>query len=156
MFANVTRYSPLLLLALLALLGAFALDSVHPMGLMSPFMGLALFLFAFLKLANWQGFVKGFKRYDVLAQTIPGYAWVYPLAELALALAYLSHADHTLTNAAMLGLSLVNLGSVGLALSKGLNVECACMGTALNVPLSTVTIAEYGTMAAMAAYMLLA
>lgn len=150
------RYAPLITLAVLSLLGALAINAMHPMGLMMPFMGLALFLFAFLKLANWQGFVKGFQRYDILAQTIPGYAWAYPLAELALALAYLSHADPTATNAAMLALSVVNLGSVGLALSKGLNVECACMGTALNVPLSTVTIAEYGTMAVMAGYMLLA
>jgi hypothetical protein len=153
--SNLTRYAPLFALALLALLGGVAISIGQGGGLMTPFMGLALFLFAFLKLANWQGFVKGFKRYDIIAQSIPGYAWAYPLAELALALAYLSNADHTTTNAALLALSVVNLGSVGLALSKGLNVECACMGTALNVPLSTVTVAEYGSMAAMAVFMLL-
>lgn len=150
---NALRYAPLFALAILALLGGIAIGAGQGGDWMSPFMGLALLMFGFLKVVNWPGFVTGFKRYDVLAQTIPGYAWGYPLFELALAFAYLANLQ---PDAAMLTLAVVNLGSVGLALSKGLNVECACMGTALNVPLSTVTIAEYGTMAAMAVYMLLA
>ena len=40
------------------------------------------------------------------------------------------------------------------ALSRGLDVRCACMGTQLNVPLSTVTLTEDLVMVAMAAYLL--
>jgi hypothetical protein len=47
-------------------------------------------------------------------------------------------------------------GSLGVinALRKGLDLECACMGTVLKVPLSTVALIEDLGMAAMAAGML--
>ena len=49
-------------------------------------------------------------------------------------------------------------GALGVlrALVKGLDVECACMGTVLSVPLSTVALVEDLGMAFMAAIMLLA
>lgn len=155
MMAAMTRYAPLLALVLAAGCAALALGQ-RGLPLMDGFMGTALLLFAILKLVNLPGFVKGFRRYDLLAQTIPPYAWVYPLLELGLGLAYLSGLQPQATNGAMLTLSLLNLASVGTAMGKGLNVQCACLGTALNVPLTTVTVVEYGTMAAMAAWMLLA
>lgn len=154
MIAGLARYAPLLALVLVAGCGALSLANALP--LMHGFMGIALLLFATLKFVNLPGFVKGFRRYDLLAQAIPPYAWAYPALELALGLAYLSGASPTLTNQAMLGLSLLNLASVGSAMAKGLNVNCACLGTSLNVPLTTVSVVEYGTMAAMAAWMLLA
>ncbi len=47
-------------------------------------------------------------------------------------------------------------GSIGVfrALFKGLDIECACMGTVLHVPLSTVALLEDLGMALMAAIML--
>lgn len=41
-----------------------------------------------------------------------------------------------------------------LALRRGLDIECPCMGSVLSVPLSTVTLVEDLGMAAMAAAML--
>jgi hypothetical protein len=48
-------------------------------------------------------------------------------------------------------------GSLGVfhALRQGLDLECACLGTVLHVPLSTVALVEDLGMAAMAAAMLL-
>jgi hypothetical protein len=48
-------------------------------------------------------------------------------------------------------------GAVGVirALAAGLDIECACMGTVLRVPLSTVALGEDLGMAGMAAVMLL-
>jgi hypothetical protein len=155
MMAAITRYAPLLALVLVAGCGAFALAR-SGMAPMQGFMGLALLLFALLKFMNLPGFVKGFRRYDLLAQTVPPYAWVYPAFELALGTAYLAGYHPHAINSLMLALSLMNLASVGSAVEKGLNVNCACLGTALNVPLTTVSVVEYGTMAAMAGWMLLA
>jgi hypothetical protein len=47
-------------------------------------------------------------------------------------------------------------GSIGVlrALFKGLDIECACIGTVLHVPLSTVALLEDLGMAVMAAVML--
>jgi hypothetical protein len=48
-------------------------------------------------------------------------------------------------------------GSLGVirALTKGLDIECVCMGTVLSVPLSTVALVEDLSMAVMAGAMLL-
>jgi hypothetical protein len=50
----------------------------------------------------------------------------------------------------------LTFGSIGVlrALFKGLDMECACMGTGLHVPLSTVALIEDLGMALMAAVML--
>jgi len=50
----------------------------------------------------------------------------------------------------------LTFGSIGVvrALLKGLDIECACMGTVLHVPLSTVALVEDLGMALMAAIML--
>jgi hypothetical protein len=52
---------------------------------------------------------------------------------------------------------ILGAGAVGviLALRKGLNVRCACMGTVLNVPLSTVTLTEDLGMVAMSVLLLI-
>ena len=44
------------------------------------------------------------------------------------------------------------IGAIGviLALKKGLDINCACLGTSLKVPLSTVALTENLTMAIMA------
>jgi hypothetical protein len=48
-------------------------------------------------------------------------------------------------------------GALGVirALTKGMNVSCACLGTVLKVPLSTVALVEDLGMAGMAGAMLL-
>ena len=51
----------------------------------------------------------------------------------------------------------LGIGAVGVirALRRGLDVRCACMGTVLDVPLSTVTLTEDLVMVAMALFLLL-
>jgi hypothetical protein len=84
------------------------------------------------------------------------YAYVYPFIELSFGLGYLAHwqprAIYVTTIVVMI------FGSLGVmnALRKGLDLECACMGTVLKVPLSTVALLEDLGMAAMAAGMLIA
>lgn len=149
-----SRYAPLIALAALAVLGAGAL-AVQGLPWMAGFMGLGLFIFAFVKLANWPGFVEGFRKYDLIAGALPAYAWLYPLLELALAMAYLAGAPAVPTNLAMLVVAILNIASVTVALLRGVNTMCACMGTSLNVLLTTVTLVENTVMGAMALAMLL-
>jgi len=121
---------------------------------MHDFMGLFLVMFAMLKLFDLQGFVNGFGMYDLLAQRLRAWGYLYPFLELGLGLAFLARWQPTLTysmTAALLG-----FGALGVlnALRTGLDVECACMGSALKVPLSTVALVEDVGMAAMAGAML--
>lgn len=152
------KYQPLFVLVAIAALGALTLSYSTQKGLlgwMHFFMGLFFCLFAELKLFHVAGFAEGFKKYDLLAKRSPLYAKSYPFIELLLGLAYLSFIFPIVTY--LITCVLMSFGAIGviLALRKGLNLRCACMGTALNVPLSTVTLSEDIVMALMALGMLL-
>lgn len=148
------RYLPLFVLVMVAALGAAAL-AARCHGWMYPFMGLLLCQFSMLKLFHLPQFVEGFQMYDLLAKKSHLYASLYPFLELALGLAYLAQTMLVLANLVLLAVTA--LGAVGVvqALKKGLDVRCACMGTVLDVPLSTVTLTEDIGMGAMALFMLL-
>ncbi len=106
------------------------------------------------KFFNLEGFADGFQMYDLLAKPLRPYAYVYPFIELGLGLGYLAHWQLSAIYTATIGVMV--FGSLGVirALMKGLDLECACMGTVLSVPLSTVALIEDLGMAAMAAVML--
>lgn len=122
---------------------------------MHAYMGLFLLVFALLKLFDPGQFADGLAMYDLLASRLHAYGYVYPLIELALALAYLAHLAPATTYAATI--AVFGFGALGVAnaLRKGLDVECACMGNVLGVPLSTVALSEDLLMVAMAAMLLM-
>ncbi len=155
---SIKKYWPLFALILVAVFAAFAL--LHHSGLalqswMHYFMGIFLCIFALLKLFHPQQFADGFQMYDLIAMKSRAYALVYPLIELALGLGYLSFiwpfAVYVVT------IIILGIGAIGVikALIKGLDLRCACMGTVLDVPLSTVTLTEDLGMVVMALLLLL-
>ncbi len=125
------------------------------MAWMHDFMGFFLVVFSMFKFFNMEGFADGFQMYDLLAKPFRPYAYFYPFMEAALGLGYLAHWNPTFVYAATVAVMVV--GSLGVfnALRKGLDLECACMGTVLHVPLSTVALVEDLGMAAMAVGMLI-
>lgn len=157
-----TDYIPLMVIVALTLLAACAKQYGYHAGggwdwmrWMHDFMGFFLVVFSMFKFFNMEGFADGFQMYDLLAKPFRPYAYVYPFIELALGLGYLAHWQ---PNAIYISTIIVMVfGSLGVinALRKGLDLECACMGTVLQVPLSTVALIEDLGMAAMAAAMLM-
>lgn len=157
-----TDYLPLLVIIALTILAAGAKQYAYFGGTawdwirwMHDFMGSFLVVFSMFKFFNLEGFVDGFQMYDLLAKPLRPYAYVYPFIEAVLGLAYLAHWQPGVTYTATIVVMV--FGSLGVlnALRKGLDLECACMGTVLKVPLSTVALLEDLGMAAMAAAMLL-
>jgi len=149
------RYYPLIAIIGVSLLSAFALSSktFAFSEVMQNFMGIFLVFFATLKLFNISGFVEGFRRYDLLAKHVRAYGFCYPFIELALGLGYLSSSGDWVYYATI---PIMGLGAAGVlvALKKGLKTCCACMGTSLNVPLSTVAVIENISMVIMAICMI--
>ncbi len=138
---------PLLTLVGVSGLVAFALKrsygpEANPAHWMHDFMGFFLVVFALLKLFDLRGFTDGFQKYDLLAKRFRPYAIAYPFIELSLGLAYLTFWRPVTVYAATL--VVLGFGALGVinALRRGSEVECACMGTVLKVPLSTVALAE--------------
>lgn len=121
---------------------------------MHVFMGVFLLQFAALKLYDLSGFAKGFARYDLLASRLKGYALLYPFLEFTLALGYLTGGGDWvyISTICLMGFGAV---SVFVALKKGLNTNCACLGTTLKVPLSTVAVTENVSMVIMSTVLLI-
>jgi hypothetical protein len=144
------RYWPLVCLIGIAAVAAAALAGSAHKSWMSYFMGFFLCQFAMLKLFHPADFVEGFQKYDLIASKSRHYAFAYPFIELSLGLSYLSFFMPVLT--CIVTIVILGIGAVGVlkALLKGLDVRCACMGTILDVPLSTVTLTEDVGMVAMA------
>lgn len=156
-------YIPLMVIVALTLLAACAKQYAYLGGAgwdwmrwMHDFMGFFLVVFSMFKFFNMEGFADGFQMYDLLAKPVRPYAYVYPFIELGLGLAYLAHWHPATIYLVTIGVFV--FGSLGVfnALRKGLDLDCACMGTVLSVPLSTVALLEDLGMAAMAAAMWLA
>ncbi len=122
---------------------------------MNSFMGGFFLVFSFFKLLDWSGFARAYQTYDLVARQSLAYAYVYPLIELLLGVAYVTGVAPTVTNTATLIVMMVGLVGVAQAVWSRRTIQCACLGTVFNLPMSTVTLVEDGVMAAMAAVMLL-
>ncbi|WP_439632299.1 heavy-metal-associated domain-containing protein [Gemmata sp.] len=121
---------------------------------MARFMGGFFLTFAFFKLLDVRGFADAYAGYDVIAARWRAYGYAYPFIELLLGAAYLSGFRPTITNAVTL--VVMSVGTVGVVrtLLARRKIRCACLGAVFNLPMSYVTLAEDGLMAAMAAVML--
>ncbi len=121
---------------------------------MLDFMGLFYIVFSFFKLLDLKGFPDSFRMYDPLAKAIPVYAWIYPFLELALGLSFLMRFQIGIALIA----TLVILGITTFGVTKTLldkkSIRCACLGTALNLPMTEATFIENTIMLVMASVML--
>jgi hypothetical protein len=155
---HLADYWPLFVLIFVSALAGHAMNQAGISdigGFMQYFMGFFLISFSTLKLFNPSGFADGFQMYDLLAKRARLYAYLYPLIELGLGLGYLSFYKPEVIYIATIIVFSFGAAGVLLALRRGLDMYCPCMGTILKVPLSTVTLTEDLTMVAMAAWMLL-
>tara|TARA_R110000737_G_scaffold2923_8_gene8983 strand:+ start:307610 stop:308365 length:756 start_codon:yes stop_codon:yes gene_type:complete len=127
--------------------------SIQPM--MRHFMAGFFLVFSFFKFLDPPGFVSAYRGYDLIAKKVPVWGWIYPYVELGLGVAYLLALMPLATNVITLVLMLVGAAGVLNALLNKRAIRCACLGTALNLPMTKVTLVEDLTMAVMAAIMLL-
>jgi copper chaperone CopZ len=119
------------------------------------FMGLFFVVFSFFKFLDIKGFQKNFRRYDPFAKSLPFYGWLYPFMELTLGVLFLMQWEVQLALWLTLGiLSITTIGVVRVLLSKQ-QIQCACLGSVLNLPMTEATLIENAVMISMAGRMLL-
>ncbi len=110
------------------------------------FIGLSFFKFLDLK-----AFSESFSGYDPISRKWPVYGLLYPFVELTLGLLFVSGRALPLANAAtILILSITTFGIQKKLRSKA-QLQCACLGTTFNLPLSKITLIENAAMILMAA-----
>jgi len=151
-------YWPLMSLILIAASAGYALTLHTQGGLMNwmhYFMGIFLCCFAMLKMFNLSAFADGFQMYDLIATRSRAYAYVYPFIELGLGLSFLAFLAPTMTYTVTIIVMVLGTFGVVSALRQDLDINCPCMGSVLDVPLSTVTLTEDLGMGIMAAIMLM-
>ncbi|MEM9000154.1 MAG: MauE/DoxX family redox-associated membrane protein [Bacteroidota bacterium] len=123
---------------------------------MLDFMGLFYIVFSFFKFLDLKGFPKSFGMYDPLAKAVPFYGWAYPFLELGLGVLFLMRFQVQLA----LWVTLIALGTTTFGVVKTLfykkSIRCACLGTALNLPMTEATFVENSIMLVMAFWMLFA
>jgi len=123
-------------------------------GLMYDFMGLFYIIFSFFKFLDYKNFPQTFAMYDPIAKAIPAYGWIYPFIETGLGLAILFRiAIYSALIATLIILGATTVGVVR-ALSSKSQVQCACLGTALQLPMTKATLIENSIMLIMASWML--
>jgi hypothetical protein len=153
-----TSYFPLLLVLfyLVGLTTAVEVvsGSFDTMQAMGHFMAGFFLVFSFFKLLDLRAFADAYSSYDVVAARWPLYGYVYPFIELALGVAFLTHVAPLTTNAVTLVVMGVSAVGVVKALAARRKIQCACLGTVFNLPMSRVTLVEDGLMIAMSAVML--
>lgn len=122
---------------------------------MLDFMGLFYIVFSFFKLLDLKGFPDSFRMYDPLAKKLPIYGWIYPFIETALGLMLLFRFEVDIA----LIVTLIVLGITTFGVTKTLidkkSIRCACLGTALNLPMTEATFIENSIMIVMAVVMLI-
>jgi copper chaperone CopZ len=121
---------------------------------MLNFMAGFFLVFGAFKLFDLRGFCDAYSTYDLLAKRVYNYGLIYPFLELALGFAFLFRFQ--LEIALWFSIALMAFSSLGViqALFEKKKIRCACLGTALNLPMSTITLLEDLGMVIMAGFML--
>lgn len=153
--SKLTQLKPLFIILLYISLASFLLhkDDLIVGDVMLDFMGLFFIVFSFFKMLDISGFADSFSMYDPLAKMIPIYGKIYPFIETALGLMFLMRYNIDLA----LVLTIVVLGVTTYGVTKTLlakrAIKCACLGTALNLPMTEATFIENIIMITMAIIM---
>ena len=156
--SKLKQLTPLLLILTYLIAGTLFLSykiNTTPQRGMYIFMGLFFIVFSFFKFLDYQGFPDSFKRYDPLAKRIPGYAKIYPFIETFLGIAYLAelHLLQVLLITLVI-LSFTTIGVIRVLLEKS-EIECACLGTAIKLPMTEATLIENTIMLSMSSILLI-
>ncbi len=154
---NLKRLFPLLLV-FSYLLGLVLLTQLtegwNAIKAMQIFMGGFFVAFSFFKFLDIKGFAHSFSNYDPISKRWLSYGYIYPFIELSLGIAYLTGINLFLTN--IITLVVITIGTIGVAqaLWQKRSIQCACLGTVFNLPMTQVTLTENSVMIVMAVGML--
>ena len=142
---------PLFLIFSYVIIGSLMLTKGDSMALfMTNFMGLFYLVFGFFKFLDYKGFPASFGQYDPIAKHFKLYGWLYPFIETLLGIMFLYQIELEIA----LWVTIIILGTTTVGVAQQLlqknNIKCACLGTALNLPMTEATLIENSIMLVMA------
>ncbi len=156
---KIKTYKPLLLILLfvtvISSVVEYSNDAFDSMRWMRHMMAGFFVMLSFFKFLDWSGFVAAFRQYDIIAKPVSVYAWFYPILELFLGIWFILWIQPRILLMTVLVVLIV--GTIGV-IQANLNktkIQCACVGTLFNLPMSEVTIIENTVMILMTITMFL-
>jgi len=152
-------YKPILLIfgyvTAISLIVSVENSSMNFMVFMRVFMSGFFLTFSFFKMLNLKAFAESYAMYDIVAKKISAWGYIYAFIELALGLSFALNLSPVVVNwITLIVMSVSILGVLESVLNKK-KIQCACLGSVFNLPMSTVTIVEDAIMIAMSAAMLI-
>jgi copper chaperone CopZ len=154
-----SSYAPLFLVFAfiigISFITSYKNETMDIMLFMNHFMAGFFIVFSFFKLLNLRAFADSYAMYDIIAKKIPVYGYIYPFIELLLGIAFLTAFNPLLTN--IITLIIMGISSIGVIESviNKKKIQCACLGTVFNLPMSSITIVEDLLMVGMSLIMIL-
>jgi len=120
------------------------------------FMGYFFIIFSFFKLQNINEFAITFANYDPITKRLSKFGFIYPFIELFLGVLFIT--GNLLLFSNIFTLVILTPQSYGIykKLKSKETINCACLGSSFNVPLSNLTVIENLTMCIMAIYFITA
>ncbi len=156
--SKLRQLTPLFLIFSYLIMGTFYISSQINASYersMQIFMGLFFIIFSFFKFLDYDSFPTSFMRYDPLAKKIPFYANLYPFLETALGIAFLIEWNlPVVLTITLLVLSITSLGVIKTLVNKT-EINCACLGTLLKLPMTEATLIENIIMLGMSCILLI-
>ena len=156
--SKLRQLTPLFLIFSYLIMGTFYISSQINASYersMQIFMGLFFIIFSFFKFLDYDSFPTSFIRYDPLAKKIPFYANLYPFLETALGIAFLIEWNLPIVlTITLLVLSITSLGVIKTLVNKT-EINCACLGTLLKLPMTEATLIENIIMLGMSCILLI-
>jgi len=151
---NFWTYKPLILVAsfIIGITGLIEVNGgeLNLMRAMNNFMAGFFIFFSFFKFLNLEAFADAFSTYDVIAKRSRIYALSYPFIELTLGLAFALGLFLNFANVLTFVLMAVGNYGVWLVLKRKGTIQCACLGTIFNLPMTKITLFENTLMMLMA------
>jgi hypothetical protein len=126
------------------------LRSLDSSEIMLDFMGLFYIVFSFFKFLDYKNFPRSFAMYDPIAMRNPYYGWAYPFIETILGIMIIFRIE--IFSTIIITIAMLGITSVGVAKSllQKQDIQCACLGTALQLPMTKATFIENSAMILMA------
>ena len=150
--SELQKLFPLLLIFIYLSIASISMNlrSLDSSEIMLDFMGLFYIVFSFFKFLDYKNFPRSFAMYDPIAMRNPYYGWAYPFIETILGIMIIFRIE--IFSTIIITIAMLGITSVGVAKSllQKQDIQCACLGTALQLPMTKATFIENSAMILMA------
>ena len=145
----VFSYISIITLLIQAMSGSFGMNQW-----MRQFMAGFFLVFSFFKILDLKGFSESYSTYDIVGKLWMPWGCVYAFIELGLGISYLMDWNPLITN--LIAFTVMTISIIGVLRSvfNRQKIQCACLGSVFDLPMSTVTIIEDALMILMSGYMI--